>query len=192
MQRFLLGFILTLTILGCKKDDAPKSNPELDYSSFLAQTGQTFRGRFNGNYFLWSFGLNQFQAGYGYVGTPTDSLRAVEFGLTSHDGETWFRLYSPKYNSASESEFLRVFGLGKKKLGDYLSDFHIELSTNKDVYQTNSLSDTNEIEILKTQEFTDLAKLRVWFRIEAKLFALNKNIALTDGLMIAEFYGFKK
>jgi hypothetical protein len=73
------------------------------------------------------------------------------------------------------------------------------LSINKDnnFYQSNSFNPSNEIEILKTQEFTDYLgkKLRVWFRINAKLSSCScqsNTSVLTDGLMTAEFFGVKK
>jgi hypothetical protein len=192
MERILLGIVLTLTIFGCKKEEVPISNLKKDYSSFLSEKGLSFRGKLNANSFYWSFGY-QFQSNNMY---DTASKRMVMFGLVSEDGgDKWFQLYSPKYNSESASDFLKVFGLGEKKLGDWENDFYLRIYTNADLYESNSLNTASEIEILKTQEFTNGSgkkKLRVWFRIDANLFSSNKSVTLKEGLMIAEFYGFKK
>jgi hypothetical protein len=201
MNKFLLVFIFTLTIIGCKKDDAT-INPK-DYTFFLRETGQTFKGKLNDTAFSWSYGWRQFQgiAGYenGYgVCDSTDPVRIVLFGLTSeNNAQPRFALYSPRYNSSSETEFSEVFSLGKKKLGDFRTDFYLSITKDNKFYQTNSLNTTNEIEILKTEEFTDYygKKLRVWFRLDAELSSCNcqsSSLALTDGLMIAEFFGYRK
>ena len=202
MSKYLFGLILTLTIISCKKDDVV-INPKKDYTAFLATTSQTFKGNLDGTNFSWSFGWNQFQGITGYqngngICDSTDPVRIVLFGLTLESaGQTRFRLYSPKYNSTSESEFSKVFSLGKKKLGDFKTDFYLSINKDNNFYQSNSLSPTNEIEILKTEEFTDnlVKKLRVWFRIDAKLSSCscqNNNSVLADGLMLAEFFGYKK
>ena len=202
MNKYFIGFILTLTIISCKKDDVV-INPKKDYTAFLATTSKTFLGNLDGTNFSWSYGWNQFQGIAGYengngICDSTDPVRVVLFGLTSEGGgHTRFRLYSPKYNSTSESEFLKVFSLGKKQLGDFRNDFYLVINKDNNFYQSNGLSPTNEIEILKTEEFTDNLgkKLRVWFRIDAKLSSCscqNNNSVLADGLMLAEFFGHKK
>jgi hypothetical protein len=201
MYKYLLGFILALTIISCRKDDT--GIKKKDYSYFLNETGQTFQGKLNGENFSWSFGWNQFQGISGYengngVCDSTDPVRVVLYGLTLEGGgQTRFRLYSPKYNSLSDTEFSQVFSVGKKKLGDFRTDFYLSINKDNKFYQTSSLNSSSEIEILKTQEFTDYLgkKLRVWFRIDATLSSCscqNDNSTLTDGLMLAEFYGFKK
>lgn len=204
MTKYLLGLILTLTLFSCKKNDSEIISPKKDYTTFLAQTIQTFQGKLDGSSFSWSYGWNAFQGIKGYengygICDSTDPVRIVMFGLTSEGGgHTRFRLYSPKYNSTSDSEFSNVFSLGKKKLGDFRTDFYLSINKDNNFYQSNSNSPTNEIEILKTQEFTDyngIKNLRVWFKLDAKLSSCNcqnNNTVLADGLMIAEFYGFKK
>jgi hypothetical protein len=202
MIKYFFGLILTLTLFSCKKSDVPSPN-QIDYSSFLAKKNQTFYGKLDGTFFSWTFGWNQSQgvAGYenGYgICDSTDPVRVVLFGLTSEsDLTTRFMLYSPRYISTSATEFSQVFSLGKKKLGDFRIDFHLKVYKDNTVYQSNSLNPANEIEILKTEEFTDYSgkKLRVWFRVEGKLSSCNcqnNTSLLSDGLMIAEFYGFKK
>ncbi|HET6995023.1 MAG TPA: hypothetical protein VFI06_08575 [Chitinophagaceae bacterium] len=191
---FLL-LALTISITACKKHGL-QDNEKKDYSAFLAQSNRHFRGTFDGASFYWNFGFNQFQSITGYengngICDSTDPARVVLFGLTSEDGaQTRFRLYSPKYNSGSDEEISRVFGVGKKKLGDFRTDFSLVIIKDNMVYQSNRFNSTNEIEILQTQEFTDYRSkkmLRVWFRLDAKL----NNSVLADGLMIAEFYGVK-
>lgn len=213
MKKHLLGFILTLTVISCTKDGAAIGNPQKDegainntnkdYTSFLAQTVQTFQGKLDGKNFSWSFGWNKFQGVVGYengngVCDSTDPVRILLFGLTSEGGgDTRFRLYSPKYNITSDAEFLKAFSVGKKKLGDFRTDFYLSINKDNTFYQTNGFYTTNEIEILKTEEFTDhlVKKLRVWFRLDAKLVSTDyqkNNTVLADGLIIAEFYAYKK
>ncbi len=203
MFKYLLGFIFSLTIISCKKDDVVNTNSKKDYSAFLTTKSQTFRGTLDGTDFSWSFGWNQFQGIAGYengngICDSTDPARIVLFGLTSEGGgQTRFRIYSPKYNSTSDAEFYKVFSLGKKKLGDFRTDFYLSINKDNNFYQSNSLSEASEIEILKTEEFTDYLgkKLRVWFRIDAKLSSCNcqnNHSVLAGGLLLAEFYGFKK
>lgn len=203
MNKYLFGFMLTLTMISCKKEDVGNTNPKKDYSLFLAQKAQTFQGKLDGTNFSWSFGWNQFQGIAGYengngICDSTDPVRVVLFGLTSEGGgQTRFRLYSPKYTSTSETEFSEAFSVGKKKLGNFRKDFYLSINKDNKFYQSNSFNQTNEIEILKTEEFTDNLgkKLRVWFRLDAKLSSCscqNNDAVLADGLMIAEFWGFKK
>jgi hypothetical protein len=203
MIKYFLGILLSLSIFSCKKDDVAINISKKDYSSFLAKTNQTFQGKLNGTNFSWSFGWNQFQGNAGYengdgICDSTDPSRVVLFGLTSDDGGyTRFRLYSPKYNSSSEAEISQIFSVGKKKLGDFRKDFYLSIYRGDKFYQTNRFNSSNEIEILKTEEFSDYLgkKLRVWFRIDAKLSSCdcqNNNSVLTDGLMVAEFFGVKK
>ncbi|HSN60523.1 MAG TPA: hypothetical protein VLR49_06295 [Ferruginibacter sp.] len=200
MNKYLLGFVLTLLIISCKKDDV--ATPAKDYSEFLAKTGQTFQGKLDGIGFSWSFAWQQFQGTMGYqigngngISDSADPYRILFFGLNSEGGgQIRFKIYSPKYNTTSEAEFSRVFGPGKKKLGDYGTDFYLSINKDNSFYQSNSFNPANEIEILKTEKYTDNIgkKLRVWFRIEAKLSTCNcqnNNSVLADGLMIAEFIG---
>lgn len=202
MIKYFLGLILALTILSCRKDDVTSVTPKKDYTAFLADTIQTFYGKIDGAGFAWTFGWNQSQGITGYqngngICDSTDPVRILFFGLTwESDLQTRFMLYSPRYNSESETEFSQVFSLGKKKLGDFQNDFSLSIYKDNTFYQSNRLSPTNEIEILKTQEFTENTgkKLRVWFKLDATLSCncQNGKALLADGLMIAEFYGLRK
>jgi hypothetical protein len=82
MTRYLIGFILTLTILSCQKDE-----PQKDYSLFLAKSSESFQGILDENSFSMNYGLNQFQKLEGYdngngVCDSDDPSRVVKFGLT--------------------------------------------------------------------------------------------------------------
>ncbi len=200
MIKPLLSFILILIIVSCKKDDL-QITPREDNAKFLTTSLPIFIGNLGGNNFSWSNGGQGGQWG-GYTNDncdPTNPMKIVIFGL-SLGGQTAFKLYSPKHNTTSQEEFDRLFSLGKKKLGDFQTDFHLEILKEKEnkFYQSSSLASINEIEILKTEEFTDYfgQKLRVWFKITAKLSCnstSNDNDGLlSNGLMIAEFQTFKK
>lgn len=200
MNKYLLGLIIILAFVSCKKDEV---NTQKDYSYILNQTTPTFQGNFDGERFSWRFGWNQFQSIAGYENgdglcDSTDPSRVLMFGLTSEDGgKTRFLLYTPKYNSASDTEISQLFSVGKKTLGDLRRDFYLTISKNNQFYQSSRSSTSNEIEILKTEKFWDYSvqKLRVWFHIEAKLSSCGcgvDNSSITDGLMIVEFYGVKK
>jgi hypothetical protein len=102
------------------------------------------------------------------------------------------------FDSTSDSEIYTVFSLGKKKLGDYKTDFYLSINMGNNLYQSNGFNFMNEIEILKTQEFIDsfdnLRKIRVWIKLDARLSSCgcqDNNSVLTDGLMIAEFRGIR-
>jgi hypothetical protein len=201
MKKFFSGLLLTQLLICCNKNDASLSKN--DYAFFLANSTPTFFGKLNGKPFSWTYGWNQSQSLAGFengngICDSTDPVRVVLYGLTSEmDLQTRFILYSPKYNSQSEADISRVFSVGTKKLGDFRSDFHLKIYKDNQYYQSNGLSAKNEIEILKTEEFSDNfgKKLRVWFRIDARLSSCscqNNNASLSDGLMIAEFSGFKK
>lgn len=203
MKKFLLGLTLILTIISCKKEDVQSANGKKDYTSFLAKNTQTFYGVLDDFQFAWSFGWNEsqssagFENGYG-VCDPKEPVRLVNFGLLwEKDLKTRFTIYSPRYNSTSENEIARVFGIGKKKLGDIRNDFYISIYIGGKDYESNNLSPNNEIEILKTEEFNDgvNGKLRVWFRIDAKLSSCkckDDKLVPLSGMMVAEFYGFRK
>jgi hypothetical protein len=198
MSKYLLFIFSLCTIISCRKDDTA-APPPIDHSYYLTQKTQNFQGKLDGNAFHWSFGWRAFQGIKGYengngICDSTDPVRVVLFGLTSEDGgHIRFRLYSPKYNSLLPSEFSNVFSLGKKKLGDFRSDFYLSIFQAENFYESTGKSAVSEIEVLKTEEFTDYIgkQLRVWFKIHAFLSSGNKTVLL-DGFMMAEFFGYKK
>jgi hypothetical protein len=201
MNKWLLCLILSLTIIGCKKDDA--GTKQKDYTYFLKQTTPKFQGKLNNEAFTWIYGQQcQSMAGYqngSGICDSTDPVRMVLYGLTlNSDFQQRYVLYSPKYNTSSETEFARVFTVGKKTLGTLGADFYLSITRDNKIYQTNA-NNENEIEILKTQEFTDYLgdKLRVWFKLNAKLTPAcggcqSDNLVLSDGILLTEFYGFRK
>ncbi len=199
MKQFLPTLLLIVTVISCNKEDmiSPK-----DYTAFLKKTQQTFGGNLNGKDFYWRFaldgcqGLAGFQNGNG-ICDSTDPERVVLFGLNSTDGQNGFTLYSPKFNSASDIEILHLFSPGIKQLGDLNKDFHLSMRINGQLYSSGRLNAVGEIEILKSEEFTDYLgkKIRVWFRLDGRMASCNCNnnsVILKDGLMIAEFWGYKK
>jgi hypothetical protein len=199
MKKWLVGFILSLTIIGCKKDDA--GTKQKDYTYFLRQTTPTFQGKFNNEVFTWSFGP-QYQSMAGYqngngICDSTDPVKVLLFGLTANNLQQRYTLYSPKYNTTSETEFSQVFSTGKKKLGGFTADFYLTIFQDNKTYVTKA-NNENEIEILKTEEYTDYIgdKLRVWFRLNAKLTPAcgcqSDNLVLSDGILLTEFYGYRK
>lgn len=212
MIKHLLVLFTVLTLLGCKKDaqlvETPKkedqkiSCPKMDESYFLTLTNQSFQGELDGACFSWSFGLSQFQGIAGYengngVCDSTDPVRMLLFGLTSGGGQNRFWLYSPKYDVTADADFLKVFGLGKKKLGVLRDDFYLAIKKDGKIYQTDRTNQSNDIEILKAEEFTDYVtpKIRVWFKLNAKLSLQDdqsSTIVLANGFIIAEFYGHRR
>jgi len=190
-------------MVSCNKSDIIPPNQEGSYAPFLEKTTQTFSGKLDGSFLSWTFGWKQSQGMAGYqngngICDSTDPVRIVSFGLTwESDLQTRFVIYSPRYNSDSEVEFSQVFSVGKKKLGEFGDDFNLVIYKDYKVYQTNKINAANEIEILKTEEFEDNVgkKLRVWFKLVAKLSSCNcqnNDNVLTEGFMIAEFYGIRK
>lgn len=200
MRKFILVLTLALTILSCKKD---KTLTEPDYSAFIGKTTPTFYGTLGGKSFSWTIGFEQSQGMEGYengngVYDSTDPERVVLFGLASEsDLQTRFTLYSPRYNAESDTEISRVFSFGIKTLGDLRNNFYLSIYKDGTLYQSRGSNPSNEIEIIQTEPFVDnsVPKLRVWFRINAKLSTCDcqsdKPVSV-DGLMIAEFYGVKK
>jgi hypothetical protein len=201
MKKYLIGFILVLTLFSCKKDDSQK-----DYSSFLKQSSQRFQGILDKSYFSMNYGgSSEYQNSEGFengngVCDSADPVRVVLFGLAvASNAKPSFVLYSPKFNTTSESEISQVFSKGIKKLGDYRTDFYLRINWGNNLYQSNSFNKSNEIEILKTVEFIDniskMQTIRVWFRLDAELSTCsceNNTSVLSNGLMIAEFIGFRK
>jgi hypothetical protein len=128
----------------------------------------------------------------------TDPVRMLLYGLTlNNDFQQRYTLYSPRYNTSSETEFAQVFTVGKKTLGTLGTDFYLSITRDNKIYQTTA-DNENEIEILNTQEYTDYLgdKLRVWFKLNAKLTLAcgcqSDNLVLSDGILLTEFLGFRK
>jgi len=203
MNKFIIGLAFLVVLSSCTKEKITDPATAKDYSIFLTQTAQTFQGKFNGSAFYWFFGYSQFQSTAGFyngngVCDSTDPERILVFGLTSEDDlETRFLISTPKYNSSVDQELEKIFTPGKKKLGNLYTDFHLTVTKDKKDYKTSATDTNNEIEVLKTEPFTDYLgkKLRVWFRLSGKLSSCNcqnSTINLTDGVILAEFFGYKK
>jgi hypothetical protein len=158
MRRLILYGVLVLSVLACKKDKDERQRSEKDYSLFLAQTQPEFQGKLNENPFSWKFAWGQFQKSGVYAPLPnsqdtSELVRMVASGLISPGANLrWSMLHTPRYNSGSESEIAKVFSIGKKNLGEYISDYHLELFTNGVLYKSRGFEAKNEVEILKTSE----------------------------------------
>jgi hypothetical protein len=209
MKKYLFGLVFIFAIAGCKKEIAPAPAPANevaqtdDVVTFLNLSNSMFEGKINNVFFT------KISGGYGYfddmgwyngdtdgICYPQDLHRCVVSGLTAQGGGGGsFELYSPRFNSASATDWSQIFSIGSKKLGTKVKDFYLSMNLGSDVYYTTATNTTNNIEILKTELFTDASgpKLRVWFTLNAVLVS-SANTSLTanlsDGMMIGVFEGF--
>ena len=196
-KRFIFIFGLFF-LFACEKEEARTTKK--DYSTFLAYNVNSLFGVLENKSISWSFGSN-FQGISGYengsgVCDPTDPTRTVLFGLTSEGGgNTYFRFYSPVYNATTDFE--NIFELGEKRLGNFKTDFYLSIFIDNTLYES-SRNLSNQIEILKKQELrsTDgFVRYRVWFRLNAILKPIcgceKPDLKLTDGMLLAEFFGVK-
>lgn len=92
-----------------------------------------------------------------------------------------------------------MFGIGVKKIGDLNSNFHIRILKNDRDYEICNSDANYNIEILKTEEIISMSTqpsiLKVWFKIDnIKLnnCNLDTNDELNNGLVIAQFIGYRK
>jgi hypothetical protein len=205
MKSLLAVFTLCVIFVSCSKnsdEDIIIEQPK-DYSAFLSTTDYKFFGKLDGVDFFWAMGVAKFQSLTGYenpdgICDTTNYDRTLLFGLSSEDGgKTRFQIHTPACNVKSQDGFNKVFSVGEKTLGARNIDFFLAIQIGDKQYYTNSYSGKNEIEILKTEEFNNYwgnPRLRVWFKIDADLASCECNTVssrLTDGLLVAEFYGYK-
>lgn len=204
MKSIVTIFAFCIIFTSCTKKSEEDNNiePPKDYSGFLSSTDYKFLGKIDGVDFLWAMGVAKFQLLNGYenpdgICDSTNYDRTLLFGLTSVDGgKTRFQIYTPACNVKSQDGFNKVFSLGEKALGARNIDFFLAIQIGDKQYYTNSYSQKNQIEILKTEEFNNYwgsPRLRVWFKIDADLANCECNTVsarLTDGLLVAEFYGY--
>ena len=190
LQNIWLNLLfLALLLTGCREAEI---TPRPDYSAFLAETTPCFRGKINGVYFSYSSG-SQWQQHNTYNTTAEHQL--IKFGLTSEvDHITTFQLTCPGYYATSESEFDSIFIPGVQHFGPI--HFFLDMNYKGNYYYSAYAPAGNEIEILKVHEFTRNGEpmLKVWFRIDTKLSTIlgMNHVALTEGLMLAEFVGYKR
>ena len=198
MKKIIL-FVLVLCFIGCSSDDEHEAN--IDYSYFLNSTHPQFKGKINDSQFLWDSKSYKYLVNSSYIfpnGDSEDPHRFLRFVLFEDNGNNEIAVTAPIYDTSSEIEFEEVFGIGVKKIGKYNSNFHIRI-INKDINYEICNSDANyNIEILKTEEIISMSTqpsvLKVWFKIDnIKLSNCNPNTndELNNGLVIAEFVGYR-
>jgi hypothetical protein len=197
MKKALLILVLSLVLINCKKEDNLIS---VDYTPYLSVKTPSFVGTTDKYSFWWKYGFNTYQMNSGYdIGKPfydpLDSDRVLFFGLVAENSTNYFRIITPKFDSTSNDDYNALFSLGKKSVGNLFSDYHIQIQINDQFYNSDNLN--NEIEILKTEKFIDESgknSLLVWFKYDSILLNhpnLNNNIVLSEGFIIAKFYGFQ-
>lgn len=191
-----------LIFIGCSKDDDHQVNDvKKDYSFFLNSTNPQFRGNIGTSSLIWQFNAGTYQMSSGFFypnGDSQDPHRLLRFVLNQENGNNQFLITTPIYDTSSETEYNNVFGLGPKSIGDSDNDYHIRIVNNNITHQICNSSANYKIEVLKKEEIIfenpNQNKLKVWFKLDnIKLNNCNPNTDydLNDGLIIAEFYGYK-
>lgn len=198
MKKVFLSILVTI-IVGCNKDD--DNNNKVDYTSFFEKTRPQFSGNINNNFLFWEFNFGTYQMSSASLypnGDATDPNRLLRFVLNQENGNNQFVITTPIFDITSENDFNTVFGLGKKKLGDYNENYHISITDNNYNYQICKSTANYSIEVLKTEEIIlespNYNILKVWYKIdniELNKCNPNNNYSLTDGLIIAQFIGYK-
>lgn len=191
------AILFTLLFFSCSDNE---SEVKPDYSLFLSIKNPTFQGKIDGQNFIWNYGLAQFQMTTGIqsitCNDPNDFSRYTVFGLMSDDNQNRVMLYSPLFDIRDNNWSELLFDNEKKNIGTFNQDFSLVITRNGKTVQSSSLT-KGELEVLKTQEFTnvfDKTSLRVWLKLKTKLTSCectNTESALTDGLMVAEFWDYK-
>jgi hypothetical protein len=198
-MKILFLSILSLIILGCNKDDDNEN--KVDYTSFFEKTRPQFTGNINNNSLFWDFNVGTYQMSSASLypnGDSTDPNRLLRFVLNEENGNNQFIITTPIFDISSENDFNTVFSLGKKKLGDYNENYHISITNNNYTYQICNSAANYNIEVLKTEEIIlespNQNILKVWFKIDnIELNKCNPNInySLTNGLLLAQFIGYR-
>ncbi len=199
MKKILLVLILSTLFISCDKDE-DEIQPE-DFSYFLESSIPKFSASLDNELLNWIFGVGTYQTNIAYFfpnGDPTDPSRYLRFALNQENGDNQFVLRTPIYDTSSDDEFNNVFGIGLKTIGNSDDDFFISFRNNNDNYSICNSDVDYQIEILKTEETTDntpnQTSLKVWIRIvDLNLDECNPNYneSLTNGLILAKFYGYE-
>jgi|GEM_PF-5677466 len=199
MKKILLILTLSVLFISCDKDDAEIQSEDLSY--FLGSSIPQFSASLDNESLDWMFGVGTYQTNIAYLfpnGDSTDPNRYLRFVLNQENGDNQFVLRTPIYDTSSDDEFNNVFGIGLKTIGNSDDDFFISLRNNNENYLICNSDVDYQIEILKTEETTDNSphqtSLKVWIKIvDLNLNECNPNYnkSLTNGLILAKFYGFK-
>jgi hypothetical protein len=199
MKKILLILTLSVLFISCDKDDAEIQSEDLSY--FLGSSIPQFSASLDNESLNWIFGVGTYQTNIAYLfpnGDSTDPNRYLRFVLNQENGDNQFVLRTPIYDTSSDDEFNNVFGIGLKTIGNSDDDFFISLRNNNENYSICNSDVDYQIEILKTEETTDNSpnqtSLKVWIKIvDLNLNECNPNYnkSLTNGLILAKFYGSK-
>ncbi len=199
MKKILLILTLSVLFISCDKDDAEIQTEDLSY--FLESSIPQFSASLDNELLNWIFGVGTYQTNIAYLfpnGDSTDPNRYLRFVLNQENGDNQFVLRTPIYDTSSDDEFNNVFGIGLKTIGNSDDDFFISLRNNNENYSICNSDVDYQIEILKTEETTDNSpnqtSLKVWIKIvDLNLNECNPNYnkSLTNGLILAKFYGSK-
>jgi len=198
MKKIILA-VLMFVFIGCNSDE--ENQVDKDYSYFLNLTQPQFRGKINNTHLLWEFNMGTYQMNSTYLfpnGNSEDPNRLLRFVLNQEHGNNQFVITTPIYDTSSEIEYKNVFG--PKHIGDSDNDYHITIINNNINHQIcNSIANYN-IEVLKTEEIIfenpniNPNILKVWLKIdniELNNCDSNTEYDLSDGLVIAQFIGYK-
>ena len=199
MKKILLILTLSVLFISCDNDDAEIQSEDLSY--FLESSIPQFSASLNNELLNWVFGLGTYQTNIAYLfpnGDSTDPNRYLRFVLNQENGDNQFVIRTPIYDTSSNDEFNNVFGIGLKTVGNSDDDFFLSLKNNNESYSICTSDVDYQIEILKTEETIDNSpnqtSLKVWIKIvDINLSECNPNYdkSLTNGLILAKFYGYK-
>jgi hypothetical protein len=208
IKKILIGMFIIIGMFSCDKDD---DNADLRFAepnaNFLAKTTPQFLATLNSEPLEWVFGI-RYQMGqsieYSDEVTAPSPIRRLGFGLNENNGDNYFAIRTPGYDTSSDLAFDNVFGLGLKNIGDSDDDFKINIQNNNVNYQSCGSDAGYTLEILKTEEFEVetfgesgniiSTYIRVWMKIQD----INLNDCditadenLTGSLVLAHFNGFR-
>lgn len=199
MKKILLVLSMFILLVSCDNDD---NEVELDnLSNFLESTTPQFFAFLDDQELDWKFGFGGYQTYIGYFSQNNDFTnpsRYLEFVLNQENGDNQFLLRTPIYDTSSDIEFNIVFGTGLKTIGKSEDEFFISLRNANENYSLCNSGINYEIEILKTEEIFDGDLNQTYLNVWIKLSDLNLNEcdpnynkSLTNGLILARFYGHK-
>lgn len=175
--------LLILSVSSCSDNEAKP-----DYSSFLKLDYPMFAGKIDGKYVFWKYGLEQFQMSQlikpsGSTNDSTDFSRFIGFSLISDDTENQVDLVGPIFNILDNN---------------WQDEFRLTIVRDGNMIHSSLLAE-GEIAILQVQEFSNpfnKPSMRVWLTLRGKLSSARScspnDAVLTDGLMIAEFWDYKR
>lgn len=198
MKKLILLLLISVSI-SCNNDD--DQIVEEDYSFFLDEEIQQFRGTLNETSLFYQFGWNTYQMSSQalYVnGSAEDPMRLLKFILNQENGDNQFIISTPVFDTSSPVEYNDVFGLGLKNLGTGPDNFNVQIRENNVTYNICSQQSDYKIEVLKTEEnYLEPQmsyELKVWFKIShvSSVDCSSANdFEVNDALILASFNDYK-